>query len=156
MLLILINIFFSIYSANVESNSIKNVSTTIDGMEMGVCPDSSALNKSIVEDFLTKPYWPSERAETNTGGLTVSQITLLTDSSYSSVCNSFYNKYEEAFDENNGIREKAYTITYYKVDTFYFVVISVRQSDVANYISSGINFIHVYNQNMSLVKAYAF
>ena len=121
-----------------------------------VCPPQNDINESIVEDFLTKSYWSSERTETGTGSLTVSQITLLTDSGYSSVCTSFNTTYQEALDEENGIGEQAYNVTYYKAGSFYFVVITIRQSDDPSYISTGVNYITVYNQNQSLVKAYAF
>lgn len=121
-----------------------------------VCPIQNDINKSIVEDFLTKSYWSSERGETGTGQLTVSQITLLTDSGYSSVCTSFNTTYQEALDEENGIGERAFNVTYYRAGGFYFVVISIRQSDDPSYISTGVNYIHVYNQNQSLIEAYAF
>lgn len=121
-----------------------------------VCPAQNDINESIIEDFLTKSYWSSERAETNTGSLTVSQITLLTDSNHSSVCTSFNNTYQEALDEENGLGEPAYNVTYYKAGSFYFVVISIRQSDDPNYITTGVNFIDVYNHNFNLVKGYAF
>lgn len=121
-----------------------------------VCPAQNDINESIVEDFLTKSYWSSERTETGTGHLTVSQITLLTDTNYSSICTSFNTTYQEALDEENSLGEPAYNVTYYKVDSFYFVVITIRQSDDPNLITTGLGYIHVYNQNQSLVEAYAF
>jgi hypothetical protein len=121
-----------------------------------VCPAQNDINESIVEDFLTKSYWSSERTETGTESLTISQITLLTDSGYNSVCTSFNNTYQEMLDEENGLGEPLFNVTYYKAGSFYFVVITIRQSDDPSYISTGVNYITVYNQNLNLVGAYAF
>lgn len=121
-----------------------------------VCPAPNDINKSIVEDFLTKSHWSSERAETNTGSLTVSQITLLSDSNHSNVCTSLNNTYQEALEEENGLGESAYNVTYYNAGNFYFVVISIRQSDDPNYMTSGVNYITVHNQSLNLIKGYAF
>jgi hypothetical protein len=57
-----------------------------------------------------KSYWASERAETNTGNLTISQITLLTDSNHSNICTSLKNTYQEALEEKNELGEPALSI----------------------------------------------
>lgn len=132
------------------------LSITEESTYTGVCPGPNAINRSIVEDFLTKPYWSSRREAANAGSLTVSQIALLTDPDDSGACTSFNITYQEALDRDNGIGEPAYNVTYYKAGSFYFVVISIRQSDNPSYMATGINFIHVYDQNLGLVKAYAF
>ena len=121
-----------------------------------VCPVPNGVNKSIVEDFLTKSYWSSERTETNTGSLTISQITLLTDSSHSNACTSFNTNHQESLNEENSLGEPAYNVTYYKAGSFYFVVITLRQSDNPNLVTAGVSFIAVYNQNLNLIKGYAF
>lgn len=53
---------------------------------VNACPTSNVINRSIMEDFLTKSHWSDERVATGTGGLTISQITLLTDSTHSITC----------------------------------------------------------------------
>ncbi len=88
--------------------------------------------------------------------MTVSQITLLSDTNDSTACTSFNTTYQEALDEKNGLSEQAYNLTYYKAGSFYFVVITIRQSDTPNYVTSGINYIHIYDQSQDLVEAYAF
>lgn len=137
-------------------NILLTLSHINDGTYTIVCPGPSADNHTIVEDFLTKSYWSSERAETNTGSVTVSQITLLTDSSDGFACTSFNDIYQEALDEENSPGEKAYNVSYYKAGSFYFVVISIRQPANESYIATGVNYIHIYNLNLDLVKAYAF
>lgn len=131
-LTLVINILLTIFQIN-------------DGTYAMVCPGSNADNQTIVEDFLTKPYWSSERTETNTQSVTVSEIMLLTDSSDSNVCILFNEIYQEALDEENSPGEKAYNVSYYKAGSFYFVVISIRQPADESYIASGVNYIHIYD-----------
>lgn len=123
---------------------------------IAACQVDTATNRSIVEDFLSKPFWSHERTETNTGHLTIPQITPLSDTNDSTACTSFNTTYQEALDEKNGLGEQAYNLTYYKAGSFYFVVITIRQSDTPNYVTSGINYIHIYDQSQDLVEAYAF
>ena len=121
-----------------------------------VCPEPDEGNLSVLEEFLTSTEWSSERAETNTGGLSVSQIMPLNDSSHSSICATFNKKYEQYLNEMNGISEKAYNVNYYKVDRYYFVVITIRQSEEPDYIISVLEYLDVYNQNLEPIKGYAF
>ncbi len=121
-----------------------------------VCPGSNDTNTSIVEDFLTKPEWAERREAANAEGVSVSQITLLTDANDGSVCSSFNETYQGFFEEENGIGEPAYNITYYKASNFYFVVVTIRQSDNPDYVGFGVSYITISNQNLDLIKAYAF
>jgi hypothetical protein len=109
-----------------------------------------------MEGFLTDTVWAAQRTESNTESLTVSQITILDDTDDRSACSTFNNIYQEAFDEKNGLGEPANNITYYKAGNFYFVVITPRQSDNPDYITFGTSFLDIYDQNIDLVKAYAF
>lgn len=128
----------------------------IDIIQITTCPVDNAINKSIAEDFITKPYWSEERQQTGAENLTTSQISLLTDANDGTACTSFNTTYEEALEEENSPGEKAYNVTYYKVDTFYFVVISIRQPANETYIATGINYIHIYDHQQDLIEAYAF
>ncbi|MFO7845084.1 MAG: hypothetical protein R6V27_00875 [Balneolaceae bacterium] len=120
------------------------------------CPIQNSLNQTVIEGFLTDTVWAAQRTESNTESLTVSQISVLDDTSESSVCSSFNDIYQEAFDEKNGLGEPANNVTYYKAGNFYFVVITPRQSDNTDYITFGTSYLHIYDQNIDLVKAYAF
>jgi hypothetical protein len=120
------------------------------------CPEPNDRNKEIVENFLTKSNWATERQETGAGILSPSQISVLTDSNDSSVRASFNTTHQESLEEENGNGEPAYNVTYYKAGSFYFVVITMRQSDDPNIIGFGLNFIVIYNQNLDLIKGYAF
>ena len=121
-----------------------------------VCPVDAVDNRTIIENFLTEPDWSSERIETNTEHLTISQITVLNVFSHNGVCTSFNEVYQESLGEDNGLGEPAYNTTYYKVGTFYFIVISIRQSDTLNVITTGLSYIHIYNESQELLEAYAF
>jgi hypothetical protein len=123
-----------------------------------VCPIENDKNRSIMENFLTKSSWSTERVETFTSHLSVSQITVLNDLNHASACSSFNHIYEEALTEDNGLGEPANNVTYYKVDNFYFVVISLRKSDDPEVITMGLSFIDIYSgyQKENLVEAYAF
>lgn len=152
ILIFLLVSFLSIFnSVSTEENRKSITKDTF----IATCPSVND-NESTLEDFLTEAYWAEERLETNTDHLTMSQVSLLTDTNYSSICASFNTIYQEAFDEKNGIGETANDISYFRADTFYFVVITPRQSDDPNYIIFGTSYIHVYDQNISLIEAYAF
>jgi hypothetical protein len=88
----------------------------------------------------------------------VSQITVLNDLNHASACSSFNHIYEEALMEDNGLGESANNVTYYKVDNFYFVVISLRKSDDPEVITMGLSFIYIFSgyQKENLIKGYAF
>jgi hypothetical protein len=128
------------------------IATTVESK----CPAQNSLNQTVIEGFLTDTVWAAQRTESNNERLTVSQITVLDDTSESSACSSFNDIYQEAFDEKNGLGEPANNITYYKAGNFYFVVITPRQSDDPDYITFGTSFLDIYDQNIDLVKAYAF
>lgn len=121
-----------------------------------VCPEPNDTNISILEDFLTKAGWTERREAANVGSLTVSQVTLLTNANDENVCTSFNETYQGFFEEENGIGEPAYKINYYKAGNFYFVVISIRQSDNPDYVGFGASYITISDQNLDLIKAYAF
>lgn len=133
-----------------ESTSIK-VSTV-----ESTCPSQHFKNQRAIEGFLTRDVWSDQRVESNTEDLTVSQVSTLSDDSNSTVCSSFNDIYQEAFDEKNGLGEPANNITYYEAGNFYFVVITPRQSDNPDYITIGVSYLTIYDQNLELVKAYAF
>jgi hypothetical protein len=154
--ILILSLLFSLTLLNTEENTFKQNIPLYETAFITPCPNPNEINKSIVEDFLTKSYWSSERAETNTTLLTVSQVSVLTDANNSSICTSLNDTYQEALVEENGLGEPANNVTYYKAGTFYIVVISIRQSDDPNYMTTGINFIDVYNQNLDLIKGYAF
>lgn len=120
------------------------------------CPIENEKNKTIVENFLTKSYWSQERADTDTDHLTISQITVLNDLVHTSACSTINDLYQEALTEDNGLGEPAYNTTYYKVGTFYFVAISIRQSDTPGVVSMGLSYLHIYNDSIELIEAYAF
>jgi len=155
-LTLILNILLAFYYINDGVPANHETHSSVESTFTASCPGSNAVNHSIVEDFLTKPYWSSERTEANTGNLSVSQITLLTDSGDGNTCTSFNTIYQEALDEENGLGEQAHNVTYYKAGSFYFVVITPRQSDEPNYITIGVSYIDVYNQNLDLIKGYAF
>lgn len=120
------------------------------------CPTENDKNRTIVENFLTKSYWSQERAETDTDHLTISQITVLNDLVHTSACSTINDLYQEPLTEDNGLGEPAYNTTYYKVGTFYFVAISIRQSDTPGVVSMGLSYLHIYNDSIELIEAYAF
>lgn len=120
------------------------------------CPVDNEINKSIVEDFLTKSFWGAERSETNTVGLSVSQIALIMDPNESNVCATFNTTYTEALDAVNSIGEPLYNVTYYKTGSFYFVVVTLRQPSDPNILITGVSYIDVYDSNQSYIKGYAF
>ena len=124
-------------------------------ISVATCPGPNSNNRSIIEDFLIESDWSSERTETNTQGLSVSQITVLSDSNYSSVCSSLNNTYQEMLNKKHG-GEQGYNVTYYKVGSFYFVVISIRQSEDPNIVTTGLEYLDVYNQNLELIQGYAY
>jgi|SRR6056297_2381365 len=140
-------ISFAIY----EAGSFKVEAITTDP-----CPAQNSLNQSVMEGFLTDLVWANQRTDSNTESLSVSQIMVLDDTGDSSACSSFNVIYQEAFDEKNGLGEPANNITYYEAGNFYFVVITPRQSDNPDYITFGTSYLHIYDQNLELVKAYAF
>lgn len=137
-------------------NILLALSHVNDGTHATVCPGPNAINNSIVEDFLTKPVWDARREAANAGSVSVSQITLLTDSSDGSACASFNDMFQDALDEENSPGEKAYNVTYFKAGSLYFIVIFIRQPDNESYIATGVNYMAVYNHNLDLIKAYAF
>ncbi|MFY0698460.1 MAG: hypothetical protein JXR11_11450 [Balneola sp.] len=135
---------------------LAGISNPDEALQIANCPANNSTNRSIVEDFITKPYWSQERNETSTEHLAVSQISLLVDANDNASCISFNTTYEEALNKEDAIGEQVYNVTYYKAGTFYFVVITLRQSDNPNIVTSGINYIHIYDQSQDLVEAYAF
>lgn len=120
------------------------------------CPVSNTTNRKIIDDFLTKPHWSEERVATGTIGLTISQISVLTDSTSSTTCTSLNAIYTEALQELNGLGEKAYNVTYFTAGGKFFVLITLRQSTTVGYVTTGLGFIDIYNSNLSLIKGYAF
>lgn len=130
--------------------------TTLEAISADPCPGQNSFNQSVMEGFLTDLVWANQRTDSNTESLTVSQITVLDDTGDSSACSSFNAIYQEAFDEKNGLGEPANNITYYEAGNFYFVVITPRQSDNTDYMTFGTSYLHIYKQNLELVKAYAF
>jgi len=139
-----------------EATSYKSLQIAREYPLTVACPDSNTINHSILVDFLTKSIWAEERAETSTESLDISQIEVLTDTNDSSLCTVFTSTYLEAISEENSPGEKAYSVTYYKVGSFYFVVISIRQPANEDYIATGINYLDVYDMNQNLIKGYAF
>lgn len=136
--------------------SLPEINSLIDNSAITTCPANNSTNRSIVEDFLSKPYWSEERQQTGTEHLAVSQISLLVDANDNASCISFNTTYEEALNKEDVIGEQVYIVTYYKAGTFYFVVITLRQSDNPNIVTSGLAYIDIYNQNQDLIEAYAF
>src|SRR5690625_5357863 len=73
-----------------------------------------------MEDFLTKPAWDERREAVNVKNVSVSQITLLTDSSDNNACTLFNDTFQEVLDEESSLGDKIYDVTYYKAGSFYF------------------------------------
>jgi len=122
-----------------------------------VCPSDDETNHAIMEEFLTIPEWSPARGETNTDHLTTSQINYLKDYENKSICKQLNDTYKEFISESwsdNGKTFNQYDITYYRVGDFYFVVISLSQ--YAGYISAGVAYIDVYDNNLNRLKGYAF
>jgi len=121
------------------------------------CPADDETNKRILEEYLTISEWSDARQETNTVNLTTAQIQILQDSSHSNVCQEFNNEFQgfltEKWPDDN---TRKYAVSYYKVGNFYFVVISLQQSEDPNTIVSGVAYLTVYNTNLTRIKAYAF
>jgi len=141
-------------NVNTDIKHVHELSLSEDLTLVSVCPVQNDLNHSIIEGFLTQSSWADQRAETNTEGIAVSQISVLVDPVDSSVCTSLNDTFQEALDEKNGLGEQANNITYYKAGSFYFVIISIRQSETENYISIGRTFLTVHNQNLDVIKGY--
>lgn len=131
-------------------------SFTVEAITTDPCPAQNSLNQTVLEGFLTDTVWAAQRTESSTESLTVSQVSTLSDDSKSTVCSSLNDIYQEAFDEKNGLGEPANNVTYYEAGNFYFVVITPRQSDNPDYITIGTSYLDIYDQNLELVKAYAF
>jgi len=100
--------------ANHESRS------SAETASIASCPDPNAVNHSIMEDFLTKPAWDERREAVNVKNVSVSQITLLTDSSDNNACTLFNDTFQEVLDEESSLGDKIYDVTYYKAGSFYF------------------------------------
>lgn len=139
----------NLYNANSGTRITESIFTA-------TCPAPNETNKSIVEDFLTEPGWVERRNAASAGGLTISQISILIDSHDSTACTSFNTIYQEAIEEENGFGEQAYNVTYYNAGALYFVVITIRQPTAEDAVSFGINYIDIYDQNLTLIKGYAF
>lgn len=120
------------------------------------CPVSNPINRSIIEDFLTKASWSEKRTASGMSSVTISNITLLTDSTYVTTCTSLNTIYVEALQELNGLGEQAYNVTYYEAGGKFVVVITLRQSATPGYVTMGINFIHIYDQNLELSRRMRF
>lgn len=149
----LLNLFLS------GADNLEGVPSSADSsiiVTRDTCPVHNDNNQSIVENYLTDSNWTDKRTETGTDQLNVSQITLLTDSSDSSVCTSLNSTFQEAIDRENGLGESLYNVTYYKAGSFYFVAISIEQPSDQNYASVGVSFITVLDQNLNIEGAYAF
>lgn len=135
---------------------LTGINPSLGTSDIAACQVDTATNRSIVEDFLSKPYWSEERRQTVTEHLAISQISLLVDANDNASYISFNTTYEEALNKEDVIGEQVYNVTYYKAGAFYFVVITLRQSDNPNIVTSGISYIHIYDQSQDLVEAYAF
>lgn len=120
------------------------------------CPTENAKNRGILEEFLTESQWSKERQESNTNHLKPSQIKVLESPEYSSVCSQFNDRYEEAFTEEWQSGGKKYDVTYFKAGNFFFVLISLRAPKDPNVAGTGVDYLHVYDQNVNLIEAYAF
>jgi|AntRauTorckE6833_2_1112554.scaffolds.fasta_scaffold46716_1 hypothetical protein len=157
ILILVLHLIFSVLTAQ-SQEPVPTETGSFSGhvFPVVVCPGPNDTNTSIVEDFLTKPDWTERRAAANVGSLSVSQVKVLTDSNDGSVCSSFYETYQGFFEEENGIGEPAYNITYYKAGNFYFVVITIQQSNNPDYVGFGVSYIIISDQNLDLIKAYAF
>lgn len=156
--ILIIILIFSVSTAPEQEHDISGTGFAIYNIftTSGDCPNPNEINKSIVEDFLSKPEWAEQRMAANIGSISVSQVTVLTDSNDGSICSSFNETYQGFFEEENGIGEPAYNITYYKAGIFYFVVITIRQSDDPDYVGFGVSYITISDQNLNLIKGYAF
>ena len=148
----LITVFILLISFAIHETSSFTVVNAVES----TCPSQHFKNQRAIEGFLTRNVWADQRVDSNTESLSVSQIMVLDDTGDSSACSSFNVIYQEAFDEKNGLGEPANNITYYEAGNFYFVVITPRQSDNPDYITFGTSYLHIYDQNLELVKAYAF
>lgn len=122
---------------------------------LSICPDENYDNRELLKDFLTKAEWSDERDETNTNGLDISTISVLEDSNYSGLCNSFNNTYPEILSQEISSGQKLYNETYYKVGSFYFVIITLN-NDSTTIVASGLEFIDVFDQNANRIQGYAF
>jgi len=151
-----IPLLFFTFSLLVSFVTYEAGSFKVEAITTDPCPAQNSLNQSVMEGFLTDLVWANQRTDSNTESLSVSQIMVLDDTGDSSACSSFNVIYQEAFDEKNGLGEPANNITYYEAGNFYFVVITPRQSDNPDYITFGTSYLHIYDQNLELVKAYAF
>ena len=95
LLTILLSLFLG-HNPLVQKPILSPLSYESNALAPLVCPIENDKNRSIMENFLTKSSWSTERVETFTSHLTVSQITVLNDLSHTSACSSFNHIYEEA------------------------------------------------------------
>jgi hypothetical protein len=142
---------------NESINYTNNENSVVDKrILISQCPVANSNTEGVLEEFLTLSEWSSARQETNTDNLTTGQITLLTSPNHTSKCETFNNQYQEALSEEWESGGKTYDVTYYKAGDFYFVVILLKEPNDSNVAASGVNYLDVYDDNLNLVKGYAF
>lgn len=78
-LFLILSLLFSLTLLNTEENTFSKKLPLYERAFIASCPEPNERNKEVVENFLTKSYWATEREETGTTMLSASQISVLTD-----------------------------------------------------------------------------
>lgn len=113
--------------------------------------------RTIVESVISHPNWESERSETGTNDLNVSQIQLLTNPLFSQKCEVLNEELSEGIAKRSGPNnDRTYDHVYYKVGNFYFVVVVLAQPSDPEYVSIGLSFIMVYDEDLNYLAGYSF
>lgn len=114
---------------------------------MESCPPGSENARNLVERFLTAPDLADRRSETGTTGLSVNQISLLTDPQDTATCQTLQANYGSWSGEFRNI-------VFYKAGNFYFVAAPLEQSSSSEYVVAGPDFIVVLDDNFEELGTY--
>ncbi|MEP1939353.1 MAG: hypothetical protein ABJK11_07320, partial [Balneola sp.] len=108
----------------------------------------------ILEDFLEKSEWLTERMETGTNSLSVNDIELVQTNT--NACTQLKAKYSKGIDEidNEGI--KTYNSTLYKVDNFYFLIATLNQTNDPQVVVAGLSHIYVTDLQFNQLGGWTF
>ncbi len=159
MKLVLI-IIFIIVSALFTPLTDKKSSHSADSFpvrqSLNTCPADNDLTRTNMELFISDSEWSANRIATGTNGLRVSQLQVLTDSQNSSVCQYFNSEYSDTINETWSDGSPTYHVVYYKAGSFYFVSIVIAQPSDPEYVSVGLSFLSIYDNNLNRIEGFSF
>lgn len=154
--IITFTIVSALFTPLTDKNSSHSAGSFPVRQSLNTCPADNDLTRTNMELFISHPEWSDNRTATGTNGLSVSQLQVLTDSQNSSVCQYFNSEFDDTINETWSKGGSKYHVVYYKAGSFYFVSIVIAQPSDPEYVSVGLSFLIIFDNNLNEIKGYSF